>query len=336
MRARIAVITTILLGIVLACGCLLIGAVDIPLKDVWLTLTGNGGNEVYHVIVIETRLPMTLTAMTAGAALSVAGLLLQTTFNNPLAGPSILGVSTGASLGVAIVMLAAGGAIAAGLGGYLVTIAGAAAGAGVIIVLLLAMSGLVKSTSSLLIAGILLGYFASSGISLLNFYATRQGLQSFVVWGMGSFSGVTLGRLAVFALPTWGLLAVSMLLAKPLDALLLGERYATSMGINVKVVRFWLLTVSGLLTAFVTAFCGPIGFIGLIVPHIARMTTGSSTHGVLLGASAVIGAATGLLCALLSVAPGNGIIPVNALTPLVGVPVTLYILVNRKRLAYFN
>lgn len=336
MRVRAAILILLLLCIVLACGCMLTGAVDIPASEVWRSLTGQSENTVNRVIVIETRLPMMLTALTAGAALSIAGLLLQTTFNNPLAGPSILGVSTGASLGVAVALLGAGGVIAAGFGTYLVTIVGASAGSGIIILLLLIFSRLVKSTGSLLIVGILIGYFASSGISLLNFYATQQGLQSYVVWGMGSFSGVTLERLPLLIVPVMLLLICSMLFAKPLDALLLGERYATSMGVNVRRARAGLLAISGLLTAFVTAFCGPIAFIGLIVPHLARMATGSSVHITLLGACALTGAATGLLCALLSVLPSGGVIPVNALTPIIGVPVTIYILINRKRLAYFN
>lgn len=336
MRPKLAILTAIVAIIVLSAGVLLIGSVNIPPADVWRALTGSTDNEIYRVIVVETRLSTAITALLAGAALAVSGLLLQTAFNNPLAGPSILGVSTGASFGVAIAMLAAGGAIAGGFGTYLVTVSGAGIGAGVIILILLALSRVVKSTASLLIAGIMVGYFASSGISLLNFNASREGLQMFVVWGLGSFSGVTLDRMTLYAVPILALLCGSLLLIKPLDALLLGERYATSMGVRVKAVRAWLLTVSGLLTAVVTAFCGPIGFLGLIVPHIARMLTGSSSHVVLLPATALTGGATALLCSLLSVSTAHGVIPINALTPIIGVPVVLYLIINRKQIAYFN
>lgn len=336
MRSKFAIIAAVFAILILSAGCLLVGSVDISPSDVWCALTGTDDNEIYRIIVVETRLPMALTSFFAGAGLAVSGLLLQTAFDNPLAGPSILGVSTGASFGVAVAMLAAGGSLAAGVGLYIVTMAGASIGAGVIIILLLALSRLVKSNASLLIAGIMVGYFASSGISLLNFHASREGLQMFVVWGLGSFTGVTLDRMTLFALPLALLLGGSLLFIKPLDALLLGERYAVSMGINVRAVRAWLLTVTGLLTAVVTAFCGPIGFLGLIVPHISRILTGSSSHGVLLPATILWGGATALLCALVSVSSSEGIIPINALTPLIGVPIVIYIIINRKNIAYFN
>lgn len=318
--------------------CLLVGAVDIPFAGVAGALVDSPDiPETWRVIVVEARLPMALTAMMAGAALSVAGLLMQTVFDNPLAGPSILGVSTGASLGVAIVMLAAGGAIASSLGNYIATISGALAGAITVLVVLLLMSHVVKSTAMLLIVGILTGYLASSAISLLNFFATQEGVHSFVIWGMGSFSGVTLDRLGVLAGVVAVLLVLSMLMVKPLDALLLGSRYARSLGVDVIVTRNRLLFLSGALTAVVTAFCGPIGFIGLVVPHIARMAVATSRHAVLLPATAFSGAVLAMGCALVSVLPGSiGVIPVNAITPVVGVPVIIYVIVARKKLHYFN
>lgn len=318
--------------------CLLVGAVDIPFAGVAGALVDSPDiPETWRVIVVEARLPMALTAMMAGAALSVAGLLMQTVFDNPLAGPSILGVSTGASLGVAIVMLAAGGAIASSLGNYIATISGALAGAITVLVVLLLMSHVVKSTTMLLIVGILTGYLASSAISLLNFFATQEGVHSFVIWGMGSFSGVTLDRLGVLAGVVAVLLLLSMLMVKPLDALLLGSRYARSLGVDVIVTRNRLLFLSGALTAVVTAFCGPIGFIGLVVPHIARMAVATSRHAVLLPATALSGAVLAMGCAFVSVLPGSiGVIPVNAITPVVGVPVIIYVIVARKKLHYFN
>lgn len=317
--------------------CLLSGSVDIPPSEVAATLLGRPtGNQRWAVIILEMRLPMALTALLAGAALSLAGLLLQTTFDNPLAGPSILGISTGASLGAAVVILALGGGVS-GLGYYAGLLSGAAIGAATVMLSLLGFSMLVRSTAMLLIIGIMIGYLASSAISLLNFFSTQEGVHSFVVWGMGSFSSLTLERLAVFAAITIALTAATWLMVKPLNALLLGQRYAENLGVNITATRNTLLTLSGALTAVVTAFCGPIGFIGLIVPHIARLAVRSSNHVVLVPATALCGAAVGLLCALLSVTLGGGsVIPVNAITPVIGVPIIIYVILNRKRLLYFN
>lgn len=336
-RHLVAFVTLTLATLLLFLLCLLNGTVDIPPRQVFNALTGMPVEKMtWEVIVMEARLPMTVTAMLAGAALAVAGLLLQTTFNNPLAGPSILGISAGASLGVAIVMLALGGALATGIGGYVGTLVGAIAGAAVIMALLLLFSSAVKSSVMLLIIGIMVSYLASSAISLLNFFATQEGVHSFVIWGLGNFSSVTLGRLAVFAPLVLACLGLSMLLVKPLNALLLGTRYAESIGINIRRTRNSLLTVSGILTAVVTAYCGPIGFVGLVVPHLARLALRSSNHYILLPATILAGAATGLLCTLLSVLPSNGVIPINAITPIIGVPVIIYIIICRKRVLYFN
>jgi len=317
--------------------CLVYGAVHIPAADVAHALAGGDtANPAWRFIVVEMRLPMALAALLAGAALSVAGLLLQTTFDNPLAGPSILGVSTGASLGVAIVMLGCGGAIG-GLGQYMGMLAGAVVGAMSVLLLLILFSAIVRSTVMLLIVGIMVGYLASSVISLLNFFAPQEGVHGFVVWGLGSFNGLTLDSVAVMGAVTLVTLFASMFMIKPLNALLLGHRYARSLGVNLRTTRNALLLLSGILTAVVTAFCGPIGFIGLVVPHITRMMVGTSNHNVLLPATALCGAAIALLCALLSVAPGaSGVIPINAITPIIGVPVIIVIIIYRHKLAYFN
>lgn len=325
-------------SLLLAAACMMAGAVRIPLSQIWAAVSGGAmEKEVWRVIVLETRMPMMLTSAMAGMALAVAGLLLQTCFDNPLAGPSILGISTGASLGVAVVMLAFGGTIGAGWGQYASSLAGALAGSAVVLTLLLAASRVVRSGVMILILGVLVGYFASSAISLLNFFATQEGVHSYVIWGLGNFSGSSLDRTLAFVLLTLPVVALSMLLVKPLDALLLGARYAESLGIGIAPLRMKLLVASGVLTALVTAFCGPIGFIGLVVPHIVRIALGTSGHSVLLPSTALGGAATGLLCALLSVLPGeSGVIPVNAITPIIGVPVVVYIIIMRKRLHYFS
>lgn len=318
---------------------LMTGAVDIPATEVLGILMGKDTeNTVWRVIVLESRLPMAMTALLSGASLSIAGLMLQTTFQNPLAGPSILGVSSGASMGVAIVMLLGGGALAsAGALQYVSVIAGAIAGAAAVILLLLGLSSSLRSSAMLLIAGIMLSYLASSVISLLNFFAPADGVKSFVVWGLGSFGGVTASELPLFCTVLAAALFSSAFFIKPLNALLLGERYTANMGYSVKRLRSLLLCLSGILTAFVTAFCGPIGFIGIVVPHIARMIFKTSNHSILIPATMLCGAALTLACSVLTTIPGSsGVLPINAITPVIGVPVIIYILIQRRSLRYFN
>ena len=315
----------------LCAGMLFCGTVPLTGADVIGALTGDGGDAVARLIVREVRVPMALTAFFAGMALSVSGLLLQTTFNNPLAGPSILGVTTGASLGVAVVMLCFGGWIGSGIGYYAGILTGAFIGAGAVLGALLLFSTLVRGNAMLLIVGILIGYLASSAISLLNFFSTQQGVHSYVIWGMGNFGGLTWERLGVFAALASAGALLSALYVKPLNAMLLGSRYAESMGVDVKRTRNALLLISGILASVVTAFCGPIGFLGLVMPHVARMATGTSNHRILLPATALFGGAGALLCAWLSVVCGAGqIIPVNAITPLISIPVIIYIIVKRR------
>ena len=337
-RSTVTLIALSLLVIVLLPLNLVFGSIDIPFSEVVNAIFGDEVSKVtWETIVIETRLPMALTAVLAGAALAVSGLLLQTTFDNPLAGPSILGVSTGSSLGVAIVMLAMGGVVSESISSYLGILLGAIVGAAVVILVLLFFSSIVKSTAMLLIIGIMVGYLTSSAISLLNFFSTQEGVHSFVIWGMGNFTGVTLDRLPLFSILILVSLLLSFMLVKPLNALLLGARYAENLGVSIKATRNKLLLLSGILTAIVTAFCGPIGFLGLIVPHIARLALRSSNHTVLLPATALAGAVIALLCNLISVLPASwGVIPINAITPVIGVPIIIYIIVNRKKILYFN
>ncbi|MGN0211521.1 MAG: iron chelate uptake ABC transporter family permease subunit [Muribaculaceae bacterium] len=328
--------------LLLAVADVLTGAVAIPAREVLSILMGNeSDNYAWQVIVMESRLPLIATAALSGAALAVSGLLLQTAFNNPLAGPSILGVSTGASLGVAVVMLAFGGYLGTlfgtTMGGYVSILTGAFLGAAVILVALLLFSGLVKGATMLLIVGIMVSYLASSAISLLNFFSTESGVHSYVIWGLGNFSGVTTSQLPVFAAIVAGGLVWAALMVKPLNAMLLGARYAENLGVNMRGVRNQLLIVTGVLTAVVTAFCGPIGFIGLVVPHIARLLLRTSNHNYLLPATVVAGADIALLCTLISVLPTSaGVMPINAITPIIGVPIILYIILNRKKILYFN
>lgn len=326
----LAILTGVLFLLTLACG-----AVSIPLRDVTAALTGGDVTaDYYRVIVLEARLPMAIAAILSGAALAASGLMLQTTFQNPLAGPSVLGVSSGASLGVALLMLS--GIPFAGIGASL-PILGALLGAGAVLLALTLFSQALRSQTMLLIAGIMISYLASALITLLNFFAPATDVKMFAVWGMGSFSAVRLTQLPLFASLILLLLLLSMLLVKPLDAMLLGERYAASMGIDTTRTRHRLLIVSGALTAIATAYCGPIGFLGLAVPHIARMLLRTSSHALLMPATILAGAATSLLCAWLAVLPSAlGVLPVNAITPIIGVPVIIYILLRRHRLRYFN
>ena len=316
----------------LFCVGLIRGSVRIPLADILRIVFGHfEGREAWRIIVLETRLPQTVTALLAGAALSVSGLMLQTLFKNPLAGPSILGISDGANLGVAIAMIWLGAA------SYLSTIVAALIGAAVVLLLILWFSHRVSGNVMLLIIGIMLGYLASSVISILNYQASADKVHQYVMWGMGDFSGVSLAKLPWLAGFVVAGLFFSLLLVKPLNAMLLGESYAANLGVNVHRTRVMILTCTGVLTAVVTAFCGPISFIGLAVPHIARLLTGTDNHRHLLPISLLCGSFVALLCSILTVWPGsNSLLPLSAVTPVVGVPVILYVIVNRHKQHYFN
>ena len=314
---------------------LFIGSVSIPVSETFRILIGKESvKPSWQYIVIESRLPQAVTAMLCGASLAVCGLILQTAFRNPLAGPSIFGVNSGAGLGVALVMLFFGGSVSAGtvsIGGFMAVLLAAFAGAMGVMALIFFFSTLVRSHVMLLIVGIMIGYMAGSAISLLNFFATDEGVKSYMVWGMGSFGGVSLKMLPTFSVITLITLAVSLALVKPLNALVLGDRYAENLGVNIIRVRNWLLLVTGVLTAVITAFCGPVAFIGLAVPHIARLVLGTDNHRVLLPATILTGSAVALLCNILTVLPGEGgIIPLNAITPLIGAPVVIYVILSRR------
>lgn len=323
--------------LLLMAGNLFLGAVSIPASAVCDILMGNEVEKAsWSFIVWESRFPQCITALLCGAALSVSGLMLQTVFSNPLADPSILGISSGASLGVALVMLAGGGTIVTGaftLSGFLSVIVGAFAGASVVMGLILFLSTLIRNSVMLLIAGIMIGYITSSAISLLNFFATAEGVHSYMIWGLGNFGGVSLQQLPVFSAVTLLGLFTAVLLIKPLNALLLGPRYAENLGVNIQRIRNLLLIATGLLTAVTTSFCGPVAFIGLAVPHIARLMLGTSNHNSLLPVTLLTGSAMALLCNLICVLPGEaGIIPLNAVTPILGAPVIIYVIINQRKL----
>lgn len=313
---------------------LLVGSVAIPAHEVLAILSGQDvGKPSWQFIILQSRLPQALTALLCGAALSTSGLLLQTSFQNPLAGPSIFGINSGAALGVALVMLLLGGSVSTALfsvGGAWAVLLAAFVGAMAVTGIIFMFAQWVKSSVMLLIIGMMIGYLASSAIALLNFFASQEGVKSFTVWGMGNFGGVSLSQLPMFTGAVVVGLVGSVLLIKPLNALLLGETYARNLGVNVRAVRSWLLVITGWLTAVTTAYCGPVAFIGLAVPHLARLVMGTDNHLQLLPITMVMGASTALLCQLVCVLPGSqGILPLNAITPLIGAPVIIYIIWKR-------
>ena len=329
------IILPVILLPVLAVANLLWGSVDIPFSDIVATLTGEASdNDIATFIIWQSRWPQMITALLSGCALAISGLVMQTVFANPLADPSILGVSSGAGLGAAIAMLLLGGSWTAGhfvLTGYLLTVFAAFAGAMVVIFLLLACSAMLRNNLLLLVTGVMISFATSSIVSLLSFFSTAEGVHSYVIWGLGDFSGVTMQRLPAFALLIVPALLAVVMMSKPLNALLLGRDYASNLGIPVARTRTLLLFLTGLLTATVTALCGPISFLGLAVPHIARLTLRTANHRLLLPMTLVWGGNIALLCNLLVHLPGDrGLLPLNAITSLLGVPVVLYILFRRR------
>ena len=323
--------------VLLFAGSLVYGAVSIPLDAVADILMGNETvKESWRQILLNSRLPQAVTALLAGASLAVSGLLLQTLFKNPLAGPSILGISDGANLGVAAVMLYFGGTLnmvnSLPMSGYLAIVVAAFAGACLILGIIIFFSTKVKSNVMLLIIGIMVGYMASSLISILNYYASTDKVHAFVMWGMGDFSSVSLKQIPFFVCAVSVGLVIALLLIKSLNALLLGQRYAENLGVALQKTRLLILLSAGLLIAVTTAFCGPVAFLGLAVPHIARMLLGSVDHRSLLPFTLILGALLALLCNLLTTLPGSGsILPLNAITPMLGGPVMLYVILNRSK-----
>lgn len=316
---------------------ILVGSVSIPADDVVRILLGDDENikPSWQFIILQSRLPQALTALLAGSALAVSGLMLQTAFRNPLAGPSVFGINSGAGLGVALVMLWLGGSFSAGsvsVTGFVAVLAAAFVGAMAVMLLIFLFSTMVRNSVMLLIIGIMIGYISNSAVSLLNFFATDEGVRSYMVWGMGSFSGVSTQMLPWFSLVTVVALFAALLLIKPLNALMLGDRYAENLGVNIIRVRNWLLVITGLLTAIVTAFCGPVAFIGLAVPHIARLLFHTDNHRLLMPATMLTGAVVALLCNVLCFLPGTlGVIPLNAVTPLIGAPVIIYVILRGRQ-----
>lgn len=336
MKRNILLFTCLAVSILLLFGLNLItGSVQIPFADVLDILFGRFiGKESWQYIILENRFPQALTALLCGASLSVCGLMLQTAFRNPLAGPDVFGISSGAGLGVALVMLLLGGTVSTTMftvSGFLAILTAAFLGAIAVTVLILFLSTLVRNSILLLIVGIMVGYVSSSAVSLLNFFASDEGVKSYMIWGMGNFGGVSINHIPFFAILCLMGIMASFLLVKPLNILLLGPQYAESLGISTRKLRNILLVIVGLLTAITTAFCGPISFIGLAIPHIARLLFRTENHQTLLPGTVLCGAAIALLCNFICFLPGEtGIIPLNAVTPLIGAPVIIYVVLQRR------
>ena len=336
MKRNVSIILLLVAGIIMLFAMnLIVGSVRIPLADVCDILFDKfEGKESWKYIVMENRLPQALTAMLCGASLAVCGLMLQTAFRNPLAGPDVFGISSGAGLGVAIVMLFLGGSVSTTLftvSGFLAILTSAFIGAIVVTMIILFLSTMVRNSVLLLIVGLMVGYVSSSAVALLNFFASEEGVKSYMVWGMGNFGGVSMNHMLLFALLCLVGIIASIFLIKPLNIMLLGTQYAESLGINIRQIRNLLLVTVGLLTAVTTAFCGPVSFIGLAIPHISRLLFHTDNHQILLPGTVLTGAVIALFCNLICYLPGElGIIPLNAVTPLIGAPVIIYVIIKRR------
>jgi iron complex transport system permease protein len=287
-------------------------------------------------IVMDFRIPKAITAILAGAALSVAGLQMQTVFRNPLAGPDILGVSSGASLGVALLVLGAGSLIGSGIASVASSwgIVGAAwIGSGVILVLIVLISTRVKEIMTILILGILFSSAILSLVNILQYFSNESMLKSFVIWTMGSLGSVTNSQLSVLLPSVLAGLAIAWLSSKFLDAFLLGENYARSMGMNVTIARMMIFISTCILAGSITAFCGPIGFIGIAIPHIVRMLLQTAKHGKLIPGTILLGALVMLVSDIISQLPGSeSILPINSVTSLLGIPIVIWIILRNKNI----
>lgn len=317
---------------------ILLGSVSIPAGSVLRILFGIDGQDIiWQNIIFKSRVPQALVAIVAGAGLSVSGLMMQTVFRNPLAGPSVLGICSGASLGVAFVVLLSGsiGGIALsrlGFAGDLAMTIGAIAGALTVMGLIVVVSQKVKGNVTLLIIGVMIGYVANAIIGVLKFFSVEEDIRAFVVWGLGSFARVSGDQMILFVISMVIILPFALLLTKTLNLLLLGDSYARNLGLDIKRARFLVISYSGVLVAVVTAYCGPISFLGLAVPHLCRSIFRTTDHRILIPACILIGALFALTCNLVARMPGfEGALPVNSITALVGAPIVISVLFNKRR-----
>lgn len=319
---------------------LALGSVNIPLPDILHMLSGGEPREpAWQKILINIRIPRAVTAILAGSALSVAGLLMQTLFRNPLAGPSVLGITAGASLGVAVVMLA-GGTITtifairqlSAMGSWLIILA-ASIGSAAVLLLILLISVKVRDNVTLLIIGLMVGNMTIALVSIWQYFSRPEQIQDYLIWTFGSLGGVPLSQLWMLGVLTLAGGGMAMLLSKSLNGLLLGENYARSMGLSVSRARIWIIVSTSLLAGGITAFCGPIGFVGIAVPHLTRSLLGTNEHRVLVPGTLLMGAMLLLGCDVIAQMPGStATLPISAVTSMVGSPVVIWVIIQRKNL----
>jgi len=317
---------------------LVLGTISIPLRSIWNIFWGTGEESViWQNIIWKSRFPQTLTALVAGAGLSISGLQMQTVFRNPLAGPSELGISSGASLGVALIILLSGsiGGTALshlGLFGEVAISIAAIAGAMTVMTIIIAISQRVRGNVILLIIGVMIGYIATAIIGVLKFFSNDEDVRAYVIWGLGSFSKVSGNQVYTFVAIMAVLIPLSFLLIKTLNLMLLGEGYARNLGLNIRRSRLLVITSSCVITAMITAYCGPIVFLGLAVPHLCRTIFVSSDHRILMPAVTLTGASLALFCNLVARMPGfEGALPINSVTALIGAPIVISVLFGKRK-----
>ena len=336
-KITIGILGIIIVGIILFILNLFVGSVTVPIDEIFKVLLKENSDNTLNVIIFNYRLPQALTALLAGAALAVAGLLMQTLFRNPLADPSMLGISSGASLGVGIVILLTGaisGTAVSSFGWWSTIGVSLAAFIGAVLVLfvMLAFSSRMKNMTTLIIIGLMIAYLAGSITDIIKFFSLKEDIHAFVIWGMGSFSGVGTSKMPIFATSIIIGLFITFFLSKNLNILLLGEMYAENLGLNIRKNSVIIILVSGYLTAIVTAYCGPIAFVGLAMPHIARFLFKSSDHRLLIPATMLIGMDMALVCNLIARMPGfDGNLPINAVTAFIGAPVVISVILKSRK-----
>lgn len=311
-----------------------LGSVSLSIPDVFRAIVHNTVNE-YETIILKFRIPKAITALTVGIALSLSGLQMQTVFRNPMAGPYVLGISSGASLGVAFVILGFSGYMSSGnisaYGNWILVIS-AWLGAGAILLIIMAISARINDILTVLILGIMLSSGISAVVTIMQYFSNETMLKAYVIWTMGSLGNLTASQLNVLLLAVISGVILTLLSTKMLNALLLGENYAKSLGLNVRRSRFLIFLCTSILAGSVTAFCGPIGFIGIAVPHIARILFRTSDHRVLVPATILIGGALMLLSDIISQLPGSEtVLPINAITSLIGIPVVIWIILHNRK-----
>ncbi|MDR1503627.1 MAG: iron ABC transporter permease [Prevotella sp.] len=317
---------------------LVLGTISIPVGSIWNILSGTGDEPlIWQNIIWKSRFPQTLTALVAGAGLSISGLQMQTVFRNPLAGPSELGISSGASLGVAFIILLSGsiaGTALSTLGffGEVAVSVAAIAGAMTVMAIIIAISQRVRGNVILLIIGVMIGYIATAIIGVLKFFSNDEDVRAYVIWGLGSFAKVSGNQVYTFVFIMAVLIPLSFLLIKTLNLMLLGDGYARNLGLNIKRARLYVICCSCVITAIITAYCGPIVFLGLAVPHLCRTIFASSDHRILMPAVTLTGASLALLCNLIARMPGfEGALPINSVTALIGAPIVISVLFGKRK-----